>query len=67
MEQFPVQPAETSEDDLSSGRNSKEFLSPTAHELAYIIHRIPGARRSSVTDERANRFAHLLNRGSSLE
>jgi len=67
MKQFPVQPVETSEDDVNSRRNTKEFLRPTAHELACIIHRIPGARSSSVTDERANRFARLLNRGSSLE
>lgn len=31
------------------------------------IRRIPGARSATVTGERGNRFAHLLNRGSSLE
>jgi hypothetical protein len=54
--------------DVSRRRNSEEFLEPTAQELARLIHRgNPGSCLSAQADERANRFARLLNSGSSLE
>jgi hypothetical protein len=67
MKQSPCQSVETNEDDVSPRRNTREFFRPTANELACLLHKIPGARAFTRTDERENRFARLLNRGSSLE
>lgn len=58
------QVAETKEQDVPPLRGTGEFVGPTAGELFRLIYPNP---ISAETNQRAESFAGLLNRGSSLE
>jgi hypothetical protein len=62
-----AQVAETDQHNVSRPRSFREFVGPSAAELLRIIEPKPGDCLFAQTDERANSFARLLNRGSSLE
>jgi hypothetical protein len=61
------QVTETMEHDLRPLPDFGEFVGPTAAEVARIIYPTPDDLIAAETNERANGFANLLNRGSSLE
>jgi hypothetical protein len=61
------QVTETTEHDLRPLPDLREFVGPTAPELARLIYTTPDNPISAETNQRANCFASLLNRGSSLE
>ena len=61
------QVAETKERDVRPLRGSGEFVGPPAAELARLIYPTPDNPIRAETNQRANCFASLLNRGSSLE
>jgi hypothetical protein len=61
------QVTETTEDALRPLPDFGESSRPTAAELARLIDRAPDNPISAETNQRANCFASLLNRGSSLE
>jgi len=58
---------ETTEHDLSPLPDFREFVGPTVAELARLISPTPDNPISAETNQQANCFASLLNRGSSLE
>jgi hypothetical protein len=61
------QVAETKEHDVRLLRGAGEFVGPTAAELFRLIYTTADNPISAETNEQANCFANLLNRGSSLE
>jgi hypothetical protein len=61
------QVTETTEHDLRLLPDFREFVGPTAAELDRLIYPTPDNPISAETKQRANCFASLLNRGSSLE
>jgi hypothetical protein len=61
------QVTETTGYDLRLLPDFGEFVGPTAAELARLIYPTPDNPISAETNQRANCFASLLNRGSSLE
>jgi hypothetical protein len=61
------QVAETKEHDVPPLRGAGEFVGPTAAELVRLVYPTTDNPISAETNQRANCFASLLNRGSSLE
>jgi len=61
------QVTETTEDALRPLPGVGEFVGPTAAELARLVGPMPNNPIAAETNQRANCFASLLNRGSSLE
>jgi hypothetical protein len=61
------QVVETKEHDVRPLRGVGGFVGPTTAELVRLIYPTPDKPISAETNQRANCFASLLNRGSSLE
>jgi hypothetical protein len=61
------QVAETKEHDVHPLQGAGEFVGPTAAELVSLFYPTAENPISAETNQRANCFASLLNRGSSLE
>jgi hypothetical protein len=61
------QVAETKEHDIYPLRGAGEFIGPTAAELVSLFYPTADNLISAETNQGANCFARLLNRGSSLE
>jgi len=62
-----AQVPKTDQQDVSRLRSFRRFADPTAVELVRLIKPKSSNCPHAQADERANSFARLLNRGSSLE